>query len=338
MPMLHNHDMDDMDKYADYDPQANDRQARRKRKKKPNHQPKKQNTEILNEVADSIGLESGFETTYQPARYEAGWLLSSLRTFYDQDLITDVLAVVKGGKEASVYRCEANPKTTGATLLAAKVYRPRKFRNLRNDKLYRQGRQVLGVAGKPVDERDWRARKAMDRKTGLGVQMQHTSWLMYEYQTLQALYDAGAAVPRPIAAGENAILMGYLGDADQAAPTLNEIQLHEDELVPLFQDVLRNIELMLQHGVVHGDLSAFNILYWDGAINLIDFPQVVDLHNNEHAAAIFERDVQRVCEYFSKLGLPANPERITRKLWRRYGPSTEAPEIIVENMQPPDDD
>src|SRR4051794_28196253 len=73
----------------------------------------------------------GFQTTYRPGRFERGWLMSSLRAFYDQNLLTDVLAHVKGGKEASVYRCAAHP-VTGVELAAAKVYRPRNLRSLRN--------------------------------------------------------------------------------------------------------------------------------------------------------------------------------------------------------------
>src|SRR5688500_2115717 len=97
---------------------------------------------------------------------------------------------------------------------------------------------------------------------------------MYEYTTMARLHGAGAAVPRPYAAGENAILMTYYGDEQRAAPTLNEVHLSKAEATPLFEEVLRNIELLLQHGQIHGDLSAYNILYWQGSVVLIDFPQV----------------------------------------------------------------
>jgi RIO kinase 1 len=126
------------DKYehyaAQFDPLFTDRRARRKRKTKVRHTPKKSDAQILAEIASTMGLEGGFNTTYQPARYEEGWLLDSLETFFEQEFISDVLTNVKGGKEASVYCCEAHP-ITGMPLLAAKVYRPRMFRNLRNDKM-----------------------------------------------------------------------------------------------------------------------------------------------------------------------------------------------------------
>src|SRR4029079_3185499 len=177
----------------------------------------------------------------------------------------DVLGQVKGGKEASVYRCVADP-TTGAALLAAKVYRPRMFRNLRNDKVYREGRAILTADGRAVKKTDHRVMHAIGKKTAFGEQVKHTSWVMYEYTTIERLYRAGAAVPQPLAAAENAILMSYYGDERRAAPTLNEVILARDEAAALFQEALRNIELLLQHNLVHGDLSAYNILYWQGRI------------------------------------------------------------------------
>ncbi|MCA9903910.1 MAG: hypothetical protein KC547_08640, partial [Anaerolineae bacterium] len=94
-----------------FDPMKTDRQARRKRKPRVKHQPKKSHEQIMENIADTQGLEGGFETTYVPGLFEEGWLLSSLRSFYDQALITDVLARVRGGKEANVYRCAAHPTT-----------------------------------------------------------------------------------------------------------------------------------------------------------------------------------------------------------------------------------
>ncbi len=321
-----------LDDYEIYEEQFNplyfDRQARRQRKPKPNHQPKKTTTKIVEEIADTIGLEGGFQTTYEPSRYESTWLLQSLENFYNQELISDVLAQVKGGKEASVYRCAAHP-ATGQQWLAAKVYRPRMFRNLRNDRQYRQGRPTLDANGKAVNPKDARMLKAIGQKTSLGEQVAHTSWLMYEYTTLQLLYKAGAAVPKPIAAASNAILMQFIGGEFGAAPTLVEVTLDDGEAEPLFQEVIRNVELMLQYGRIHGDLSAYNILYWDGQITLIDFPQVVNSHVsktthvlgsavNPDAYTILERDVTRVCEYFARYGVNTNPARLTADLWQRF--------------------
>jgi RIO kinase 1 len=300
-----------VDKYEAYEelfnPLFTDRNARRRRKPRAKHVPKKPQRQVVYELAEeTAGLEGGFTTTYHPSRYEEGWLLSSLRSFYDRGLISDILGLVKGGKEASVYRCQTDAEM-GSTVLAAKVYRPRKFRNLRNDSMYRQGRAILNPYGQDHDyARDQRVIRAIGKKTAFGMQVAHTSWLMHEYTALECLYNAGAAVPRPVASSENAILMSYHGDDQLPAPTLLE-------------EVLRNIDMMLQHNLIHGDLSAFNILYWEGEITLIDFPQVSDLHTNDNAFFILQRDIQRVCEYFKRQGVECDPTAIMEERWYLYG-------------------
>lgn len=319
---MHNHNNNDFDLYddfeAEFDPMATDRQARRKRKQKVKHIPKKTQDEIINEIADTTGLEGGFETTYKPARHETVWLYDSIKTFYQQAMITDVLSAVKGGKEASVYRCLAH-ESIEDEFLACKVYRPRMFRNLRNDQMYREGRQVLTESGRPVDARDVRTIRAIGKKSAYGQQVAHTSWLMYEFNAMKALHQAGANVPEPIAAGENAILMTYIGDEHMPAPPLHTVALEPHEVKPLFNETIRNINLMLQLGMIHGDLSEYNILYWGGEITLIDFPQVVDVESNPNASTILKRDIERICQYFNQFGLNVDPDQIHEALWGEYG-------------------
>ena len=323
---------DQYDEYAaEFDPQQNDRQARKKRKPAVVHKPKKSTEEILEEIADPIGLEGGFVTTYQPGLFEEGWLLASLREFYDLELISDVLALIRGGKEASVYRCAATAQT-GMNLAAAKVYRPRRMRNLRNDAVYREGRQYLTGDGKAVNDKDWRMLRHIQKKSRTGQDVQFMSWLTYEYKTLQRLREAGADVPEAVAASENAVLMGYRGDGDGAAPTLNTVSLDTAEARCVFDDVLRNIELMLAQGLIHGDLSAYNILYWEGQITLIDFPQVIDFSQNTNAFAIFQRDVTRVCEYFANQGVDYDPLALSEDLWRKYA-QDDAASTVAENIR-----
>jgi RIO kinase 1 len=302
---------------AQFDPLQRDRQARRKRKAKAKHVPKKQQQAVIEEIAQTTGLEGGFRTTYHPSLFEEGWLLSALQPFYDQALISDVLAKVKGGKEANVYRCAAHD-TTGMRYAAAKVYRPNMFRNMRNDAVYREGRMMLNQRGVSIRENESRVMRALHKKTAYGQEVAHTSWLMHEYTTLQTVYTAGVPVPVPLATGGNAILMGYIGDGDGAAPTLNEIELERAEAAHLFAAALRAVEIMLDLNMVHGDLSAYNILYWEGAITLIDFPQVIDARGNTQAEAILRRDLTRVCGYFAAQGVAHDPDALTDRLWRHY--------------------
>lgn len=259
--------------------------------------------------------EEKFHMTYKAARYEAIWLEEALATFFQHKWFDDVLRVVKGGKEATVYLCEGN-QTTGEEYLAAKVYRPRRFRNLRNDWLYREGRSDLDELGNQITNKGMR--HAMRKRTEYGRELLHTSWLEHEYQTLKVLHEAGADVPKPYASDSNTILMRYYGDDVMGAPTLNDINLPPTEARRLFERVLHNIELMLSLGRIHGDLSAFNILYWEGQIAIIDFPQAVRPDENRSAFRIFERDVVRVGEYFQRQGVRAAPRKLAADLWAKY--------------------
>lgn len=315
-------DFEELDKYEIYetqfDPMLTDRQARRRRKPKVHHAAKKEQTEVIDELAEVGSIEGAeFTTTYTPARFEGGWLLDALRGFFEEEQISDILYQVKGGKEANVYCAQAH-EVMDMDLLAVKVYRPRMFRNLSNDAMYRQGRKLLATDGYPIKDRDHRVTRAVNKKTAFGVQVQHTSWLMHEFNSMLRLFEAGGAVPEPIASGDNAILMTYCGDSSMAAPTLNGVRLERDAGKRLFQKTLDNINLMLQHDMIHGDLSAYNILYWDDDITLIDFPQVVNSRGNSDAYFILQRDITRICEYFSQQGVDCDPQAITDDFWLHY--------------------
>jgi RIO kinase 1 len=254
-----------------------------------------------------------------------------LGPFFDEQWIDDVLRQVKGGKEASVYLCRANPSVP-TKMIAAKVYRPRSLRNLRKDHLYREGRSRLDPDGLEII--DERMTRAIQRGTDFGKEVMHRSWIEHEFRTLQILHDAGCDVPAPFASDHNAILMDYIGDIEMNAPTLNGIRLEKSEAQILFERVIHNLDMMLTSKRVHGDLSAYNILYWGGEITLIDFPQAINPERNLNAYPIFQRDVKRICEYFDVQGLNTNPDKIAEDLWKTHGYST-APNIW---MSPGDDD
>ncbi len=207
--------------------------------------------------------------------------------------------------------------STGRPYLAAKVYRPRRFRQLKKDHIYREGRDRLDEDGNVVI--DDGMNHAMNKRTGYGLQLLHTSWIEHEVQTLRILHQAGADVPRPLASGQNAILMDFIGGPDLPAPTLNTVDLEAAEARRLFDRTLHNIELMLAHDRIHGDLSAYNILYWEGAITLIDFPQAISPGQNRNAFSIFQRDITRICDYFTRQGVTANPDVLAVNLWRARG-------------------
>jgi RIO kinase 1 len=276
--------------------------------------------------AQTVGDEQSFTPTFTSSRLEREWILTYLGNFYDEQLISDVLARVKGGKEANVYCCQAFPGL-GVDLVAAKIYRPRMLRNLRNDALYREGRGVIDEQGKLV--KDDRVLHAVQKGSAYGKELSHTSWLGHEYHSLELLYKAGVRVPRPFASGPNTILMEYLGEVYSPAPTLNEVRLgSQAEAKRLFERLVKDVDTMLACKRIHGDLSAFNVLYWEGDYRIIDFPQAIDPNTNRNAFNILQRDLTRLCEYFGRYGIVSRPVSLAWKMWQNHG---------LANLWAPDD-
>ena len=298
-----------------------EKRAERRQKARPTEKPRRKLEAVVAELSDPVdGSDYGFQPSYKSSHHDHGELqriIGALGDFYADKLIDDVLRAVKGGKEASVYVCRAHPSTE-VEFLAAKIYRPRMFRSLKNDALYREGRGLIGEEGKTIKARDQRVQRAVKQMTRFGQELRIGSWIGHEFETLRLLHAVGVDVPKPYAIGENVIVMEYLGDGENAAPTLNTVALERDEARPLFERVMRNIEMMLTHHQVHADLSAYNMLYWDGDIKIIDFPQTVDPRINPHAQALLARDVKRVCQYFARFGVKADARRLANHLWSRY--------------------
>jgi len=256
-----------------------------------------------------------FAPTFLAHQRDRFWVLSSLAHFYEEDQIVDVLSAVKSGKEATVYCCAAHP-ATGVEYLAAKVYRPRMFRSLRNDAVYRENRPLRDEYGRRVPEE--RRRRAAARGGERGRAAQITSWISYEFETQRLLYEAGGDVPRPLSQIGNALLMEYIGIEAEPAPLLREVELSREEAQPLFERILRNVELFLACDRIHGDLSAYNILYCDGAATIIDFAQAVDARAPGNVYTLLARDIERVCRYFARYGVEEDAGALVADLWTRY--------------------
>jgi RIO kinase 1 len=260
---------------------------------------------------------TGFAASVAVTKAERAWIREHLGPLHDRELVTDVLLRIKAGKEATVYACSGGA-AAGVAVLAAKLYRARSLRGERNVGQYQQGRAVLDAEGRAIGERAWRLQKAIAQKSRVGRKAAQSSWLMHEYSVLAALSAGGGDVPRPIEHGEFALLMEFVGDGVEAAPTLSQVVLTSTEAMPLFERVLFNLELLLGLGWVHGDLSAHNLLYHRGRVVLIDFPQVVAARGNPNARAIFERDVERVAQYFGRAGVRVDARRWASQLWAKH--------------------
>ncbi len=114
-------------------------------------------------------------------------------------------------------------------------------------------------------------------------------------------------MPRPVVMGNNTILMEYIGEVGMAAPALSDVTLPQKTARRLFDRLMDNVELLLSLGRIHGDLSAYNVLYWQERGVLIDFPQAVDIATNPDARTLLDRDVLRLCQYFVRYGIEPDP-------------------------------
>jgi RIO kinase 1 len=268
---------------------------------------------IARQAEDNQSDDLEFNPTFLASRRDGFWVRSSLSVFYQQELISDVLNQASSGKEATVYSCVAAPRT-GYEILAAKVYRPRIFRNLSNDAIYRTARR-------PLDEDGRGTRRAV--KAGLGNStrartVQISAWIHHEFQTQQVLYAAGAQVPNAIALAGNAILMEFIGQDGVPAPRLRDARIPHAQAKTLFEQLVADVQLWLNHHRVHGDLSEYNILYDHKRLVTIDFAQAVDPRLGDTAFDLLERDLDRICAYFAHYDVRADPRRLAREMWAQY--------------------
>lgn len=189
-----------------------------------------------------------------------------------------VLQRLKSGKEADVYLISTN-KTD---LKVLKLYRD-SFLKTTNARY---------IEGKYFRERS--AARAVKKKNRYGKELLKRLWTRREYYLLDKLYRLGANVPEVYDYSSNGIIMEYIGDNETAAPRLKDISIQGQEVLNLKDQILWNIELFWSQGIVHGDLSEFNILYWKGKIYIIDFPQAIDISRNPNAEEVKERDLRTI--------------------------------------------
>ena len=228
----------------------------------------------------------------------------------EQAVITDafahevsaVLDTVNDGKEATVYLCQGRH---GGELLAAKIYRARRFRAFANESQYLDLEAV----------RDKRLRKAIKQRSKKGKRVSHHMWVDKEWRALNTLYEYGASVPKPWAHCSAGILMEYIGDREGAAPMLVHTRLSRNETARAFEAIIEDVRTLLDCELIHGDLSAYNILYHRDRPRLIDLPQASEIKSLADPWPMFYRDIANICQHFDRQGLERDPLRLAQDLW-----------------------
>jgi RIO kinase 1 len=200
--------------------------------------------------------------------------------------------VLKAGKESEVYLV-LRTGPTRTCRMAEKRFKPRLQRGFRNDYLY------AGVWG----EGTYREDRAIKKRTRFGQEHLQARWIANEWVTLGRLHSAGVTVPPPVERIENGYRMAFIGDGDRAAPRLSDVDLDLVTARRVWRDLQREISRMLDTELVHGDLSAFNVLWWRETPVIIDFSQAVDVVVHPAARDLLRRDVERTAGYFRRQGV-----------------------------------
>ena len=227
-----------------------------------------------------------------------------LQSLIDEGLIDSVVRQLMSGKEAMVYvvRC-------GAEVRCAKVYKEATHRSFRQAVDYTENRKV----------KNSRQARAMAKGSKFGRESQEAAWQSAEVDALYRLAAAGVRVPKPHNFHEGVLLMELVCDeAGDAAPRLNDVQFSRDEALAHHATLLTEVVRMLCAGVVHGDLSEFNILLAADGPVIIDLPQAVDAAGNNHAKRMLLRDVDNLRDFFGRVNPHLLPTRYGEEIWGLY--------------------
>ncbi|MFW3897073.1 serine protein kinase RIO [Pseudomonas putida CSV86] len=241
----------------------------------------------------------------------------------EDGMVDEVLRPLMSGKEAAVYvvRC-------GRQLRCAKVYKEADKRSFRQAAEYQEGRKV----------RNSRQARAMAKGSKYGRKEAEEAWQNAEVAALFRLASAGVRVPKPYDFLDGVLLMELVTDEDgQAAPRLNDVHLEADQAREYHAFIIRQIVLMLCAGLVHGDLSEFNVLLGPDGPVIIDLPQAVDAAANNHAFSMLERDVANMAHYFGRFAPELKQTRYAREMWALYQEGKLQPDSVLTGSWKDDD-
>jgi len=237
----------------------------------------------------------------------------SLEPLVQDGLVDEVIRPLKSGKEAAVYVVLSEGE-----IRCAKVYKEANKRGFHKQALYQEGRKV----------RNTRQARAMEKNTRFGRKQQEDVWQNAEVDALYRLAAAGVRVPQPYNFVEGVLLMELITDENgAAAPRLNDLELTSEQALEYHGLLIKEVVRMLCAGIIHGDLSEFNVLVDAHGPVIIDLPQAVDAAANNNAARMLERDVNNLAVYFGRFAPELLGTSYGKEIWKIYESGNLTPDV-----------
>jgi RIO kinase 1 len=241
-----------------------------------------------------------------------------LQPLVDDGLVDEVIRRLMSGKEADVYvvRC-------GSDIRCAKVYKEAAKRNFKQAVQYQEGRKV----------RNSRRARAMEKGSKFGRKQQEETWQNAEVDALYLLAGAGVRVPQPYDCLNGVLIMELITDeSGEVAPRLNDVSMSAEQAIEDHALVMRDVVRMLCAGVVHGDLSEFNVLVDEYGPVIIDLPQAVDAAANNNAKAMLTRDVNNMARYYGQFAPELINTQYAKEIWALYEDGQLSPEVELTGL------